>query len=102
MKLFKNKKGNLNLLILGPVFIIVSGLIASMLASTMANVQATLPQVTTAQNTTYNMATQTLTGVTSVSSQYGTIGLIIVAAIIIGMIFTYILSRFMREDNGIA
>ena len=96
----KSKKGSLNLLILGPVFIIVSGLVCSMLVNTVANIQATLPQVTTAQNTTYNMATHTLQGTSQVTAQYGTIGLIIVASIIIGLIFTYILSRFMGSGGG--
>jgi hypothetical protein len=100
MKLFKNKRGSLKLLILGPVFIVVSGLIASMLGSTMASIQATIPATTTANNITINMTNSTLNGVTQITSQYGTIGLIIVASIIIGLIFTYILNRFLSAGGG--
>ena len=99
----RKSKGSLNLLILGPVFIIVSGLIASVLSSTMASVQTSITKAdgSTAVNQTVNMATHTLTGVQSVSSQYGTIGLIIVASIIIGLIFTYVLSRFLGKGGGL-
>jgi hypothetical protein len=68
-----------------------------MLASTVASIGATQTNAVAS-----NVSNQTLSGVSQVTAQYGTIGLIIVAAIIIGMIFTYILSRFMKEDNGIA
>ena len=97
MKLFKSRKGgSLNLLILGPVFIIVSGLICTMLASTVASIGATQTNAVAS-----NVSNQTLTGVSSVTAQYGTIGLIIVAAIIIGLIFSYILSRFMGDSASI-
>ena len=95
------KKGSLNLLILGPVMIIISGLIASMLAGVMANIQTsvTVAAGTIPQNQTANMAAATLTGVSQISSQYGTIGLIMVASIIIGLVFTYILSRFLGQGR---
>ena len=91
----KSKKGSLKLLILGPIFIIISGLICTMLASTVASIGAT-------QTNAYasNVSNQTLSGVAQVTAQYGTIGLIIVASIIIGLIFTYILARFMGSGNS--
>jgi hypothetical protein len=86
----------LNLLILGPIFIIISGLIATMLVSTMASVQTSLTKVagTAAENLTVNMSNQTILGTAIIAGQYGTIGLIIVASIIIGLVFTYIIGRF--------
>ena len=92
----KRSKGSLNLLILGPVFIIVSGLICTMLSSTVASIGATQTNAVAS-----NVSNQTLTGVSQVTAQYGTIGLIIVASIIIGLIFTYVLSRFMGKGGGL-
>jgi hypothetical protein len=92
-----SRKGQsaLNLLILGPIFIVISGLIVTMLSSTVASIGATQTNAVAS-----NVSNFTLTGVSQVTNQYGTIGLIIVASIIIGLVFSYILARFMPAGGG--
>ena len=105
MNLIKKIKKNLGLLVEGPVYLGVAGLIIVLLASVTASVQT--GQVTGASgcNATsvvrcgfdYNASGYSLQGMQATATQFPNIGIVIAMAVILGLIFIYVLGRIKHE-----
>jgi hypothetical protein len=105
MKAFKRIKKNLGLLVEGPVYLGVAGLIMVLLASITAGVQS--GQVTGASgcNATsivrcgydYNASAYSLQGLNATATQFPNIGIVIAMAVILGLIFIYVLGKIQHQ-----
>ena len=95
MNFKKMLKHNLNLLFEGPAALAISGLVVVLLVGVIINVGATQTGATAS-----NITNQTLQGIGNITSQYPTIGTVIAMAVILGLIFTYVLYRFFKQGTG--